>query len=319
VNSSWMRQLAAQWLPEEGDLRIRPMSGPHRPVYLVEASAKTFVLKDCGPVATARLGRRPFDAMVMAHVAEHGVSVPVPAATNSGQLWLTDNGRVFTLHPYLGASTPAVDATERLARWASAGAAIGALHQALATFPMEVVERESWREDLAGRVSPAAEVVTEALHGPSLARFRTAWDRVSRSVREALVELPEQTIHRDCHPGNVVAQRATVVGFVDCDHFCIGPRIFDLAYYAIHNIKFAADEPARREVLHGIRRLLDAYERVAGLNRRERVGVLPAMIGTTLMFAAAPRMAEDAFQREINAFHWLINNSGEIGTVCAPT
>jgi Ser/Thr protein kinase RdoA (MazF antagonist) len=51
------------------------------------------------------------------------------------------------------------------------------------------------------------------------------------SIAATLRGLPEQLIHRDCHPGNVLVDGTRVIGFIDCDHLCIGPRLFDVACF----------------------------------------------------------------------------------------
>src|SRR6185369_11375613 len=100
-----------------------------------------------------------------------------------------------------------------------------------------------------------------------------------RAIQAALQGLPEQLIHRDCHPGNILVDGTRVIGFIDCDHLCLAPRLFDLAYYVVHHIKWQTDNDAgTRRVLASVPRLLEGYRARASLPPAEAASLPHAML-----------------------------------------
>ena len=128
-------------------------------------------------------------------------------------------------------------------------------------------------------------------------------------LRESLTDLPEQMIHRDCHPANVLVEGRRVVGFIDCDHLSVGSPVLDIAYFLIHLIKWDAEDLTRRaEWLEELPVFLRGYVSRHPLSERER-NALPCMfICVLLMFAEHFRgQGEwDAVQVELTALSFVL-------------
>ena len=229
---------------------IEPLAGGQTPVYRVDtADGDAWVLKDRGTLEHARLLRLAFDAGVMRHLDEAGVAVPVLQPDRDGRLWVAEGGRAWTLARYLPAGGGRKTDGEHRRWWANVGRALATLHLALATYPVDDgVLDVTWREDLPSRLTAETEVAMEKLDGSELDRFRAAASAVLEPALSSLHGLPEQLIHRDAHPGNIVSDGPRVVGFVDCDHFCLAPPVFDLAYFAVHMVKWSVGDPEATEV-----------------------------------------------------------------------
>ena len=124
---------------------------------------------------------------------------------------------------------------------------------------------------------------------------------------EALSGLPEQLIHRDCHPGNVLVDGVRVVAFIDCDHICIASPVLDLATFAAQRVKRRTSEEDRHAWLRDLPRLLDGYRSRRGLSAPE-VSALPYMmmafhIMLSHWFMSTSRM--HCIQLDIDALSWI--------------
>src|SRR5439155_1987744 len=132
--------------------------------------------------------------------------------------------------------------------------------------------------------------------------------------------LSDQLIHRDCHLGNVVIDRTKVVGFVDCDHFCIATPILDLAYFFVQLAKWIVDDDdAIGEALRRFSLLLSGYDERRELSGRERAALPYAMLGVALNFAwwFKGRDALDDIGIEVRALDWMMDNLDRLVEVCA--
>ena len=112
-----------------------------------------------------------------------------------------------------------------------------------------------------------------------------------------------------------------VTGFVDCDHFCIGPRLFDLATYALHHMKWSPNDRATTEPwLRQLPRLLDGYRSRQSLSDRE-VRAFPHMMMTYHILLAHYFMegrAEMKYIRtEIESLCWIHDNFERIARAVA--
>lgn len=133
----------------------------------------------------------------------------------------------------------------------------------------------------------------------------------------AVDDLPEQLIHRDCHYGNILVDGARVLGFVDCDHFCIGPRIFDLAYLAANQIKAnLEDESETGHLVSLIPDLLNAYNQLRPPSDREVIALPYVMMAIPILFAWWFLTIErtDWIPLDLQALRWMILNKETIAS-----
>jgi Ser/Thr protein kinase RdoA (MazF antagonist) len=95
---------------------------------------------------------------------------------------------------------------------------------------------------LAGQVAGWISVLGAGLPAAESTVVQRVGQQRGVAMTTGLRGLPEQLIHRDCHPGNILVQGTRVISFIDWEDLCIGPRLFDLAYYAVHHLKWVTDD-----------------------------------------------------------------------------
>jgi Ser/Thr protein kinase RdoA (MazF antagonist) len=287
---------------------------PVTSIEAVQAGHTVFKVTTVGPTCTLKdisaspdLTRLAFTRSVLAHVARAGLRVPVPLLSRSAQPAVPFGGRFYLLSEYIEASTYPTDPGLQGELFFNTGQAIGRLHRALASYPDPEVSRQTWRENLAGQVPTWIADLGAELPAAQAGVVQRVGRERGAAIAAALLGLPEQLIHRDCHPGNVLVQGTRVVGFIDCDHLCIGPRVFDLAYYAVHHVKWVTDdEVATRRWLANLPHLLTGYRSVHPLLHQEAAALPAAMMAYHLLLAHWFLGVErhEAVALEVRALDW---------------
>jgi Ser/Thr protein kinase RdoA (MazF antagonist) len=253
-------------------------------VFRVTTVGPTFTLKDVTDAPD--LSRLEFTRAVLKHVARSSLQVPVPILSRSGQVAVSYWERIYLLAQFIEAGEYPSDPGQIPELFYQAGQAIARLHAALASYPDKEVSRQTWREDLAGNVGGWISSLATGLPEPQAALVKRVGLVRGAAIERALRGLPEQLIHRDCHPGNILVQGTRVVGFIDCDHLCIGPRLFDLASYAIHHLKWVTDyETATQRWLTSLPRLLNGYRSDHDLSPAEAAAFPHALMAYHLLLA----------------------------------
>src|SRR5262245_57094623 len=120
-------------------------------VFKITTTGPTFILKDIS--AAPNLTRLEFTRNVLTHVAGTGLPVPIPLLSRSAQSAVPSQGRFYLLSEFIEAGEHPKDPELIPELFYHTGQAIARLHQALASYPDEEVGRNTWREDLAGRVT----------------------------------------------------------------------------------------------------------------------------------------------------------------------
>ena len=240
-------------------------------VFRVQTAGQAMILKDVGAKSH---GRQHLELIqgVLDHLASRGVPVAIPIRSRSGLIAVQSSGRHFQLLEYIEAGGYPEDSELGGEVYRQVGAAIADLHEALASYE-DADLRKIRREDMARGVVASLSLLRENLFGHQAAIVGRVEQERGAEMARALSGLPEQLIHRDCHPGNVLVDGMRVVGFIDCDHFCIGPPSFDLATYAVNRVKWTRDESLRDAWLRDLPHLLEGYRARRGLSDRELNGV----------------------------------------------
>lgn len=275
-------------------------------VYQVKTAGPIFVLKDISHALN--LTRLTFTHNVLTHVARTGLRVPIPLLTRTAQFAVSALGQFYTLTEWIEAGVYPVEPALQPELFYHTGQAIATLHGALATYPDPEVSQQTWREELAEHVTGWLIALGAGLPEEQALVVKQVGLARGAAIESALRGLPEQLIHRDCHPGNVLVQGTRVTGFIDCDHLCIGPRVFDLAYYAVHHLKWVtADATATGRWLINLPHLLAGYGSRQPLSPAEVAAFPYAMMAYHLLlahwFMNLPRL--DAIDLEVRALDWL--------------
>jgi Ser/Thr protein kinase RdoA (MazF antagonist) len=278
-------------------------------VFRVTTAGPTFILKDISdkPVAPD-LNRLEFTRNVLMHVARAGLRVPIPLLSRSAQSVVPLKGRFYLLSECIEAGGYPRDPELQAELFYHTGQAIARLHQALASYPDKQVRSKTWREDLAGRVAEWISALSDGLPEPQAAVVMRVGRERAAAIEAALRGLREQLIHRDCHPGNILVQGTRVIGFIDCDHLCIGPRLFDLAYYAVHHLKWVTDDQAATQRwLSNLPHLLKGYRSQQSLSQDEAAALPHAMMAYHLLLSHWFMGLErpESIALEVRALDWI--------------
>lgn len=291
-------------------------------VFRVETdTGELLTLKNRGLIREAfRAATVEFQSKVMSHLEDSGVNVPSLLSMTNGSLWLEYAGEAWTLAKFLrgGVGPKAIDVMPELYR--NIGREIARMHQALAAYPAEGLEEVTWHEDLPLGIPRWASKLKTELSPDLAAEFAPLVDRLIPEMLPLVEGLPEQLIHRDCHFGNILVDGPKVLGFIDCDHFCIGPRIFDLAYLAANQMKAHLEDAAAISHLTSLLEdLLKGYHEVCPLKNTELIAFPHVMMSVPLLFAwwflTIGKL--EWIPRDLQALGWMSVNKEVLASACA--
>jgi Ser/Thr protein kinase RdoA (MazF antagonist) len=278
-------------------------------VFKITTPGQVFLLKDISDAPN--LSRLDFTRAVLSHVARSGLKVPVPILSRAAQSAVQSDGRHYLLSEFIQAGEYPSDPKRMAELFYQIGQAIAVLHKALAAYPDADVSRQTWRLDLAGKIPGWISALCAGLPERQSAVVRKVGLERGGSIEAALRGLPEQLIHRDCHPGNVLVDGTRVIGFIDCDHLCMGPRLFDLAYYAVHHLKWQTDDDAATSLwLANLPRLLQGYRAHRSLPQAEAAALPHAMMAYHLLLSHwfLGRRQMENIELELRALSWIHTN-----------
>jgi homoserine kinase type II len=163
----------------------------------------------------------PFFLGLMAHLAERGISCPLPVRARGGAQSFVLKGRSGAILTFLnGVSLRKPEAVH----CAAAGRALAELHRAGSDFTLRrpnALGPEGWRE-LAHATHARADAVERDLAGlidDALSELTANWPR----------ELPTGVIHADLFPDNVLFMQEKVSGLIDFYFACDDMYAYDLA------------------------------------------------------------------------------------------
>lgn len=280
-------------------------------ITLVDGSQ--FVLKQLGMGTEEAIRRLHFEHDVLHHVSQMGLSVAAPLLSKEGVPYVVDTDQVYRLSKWLP-NQPAEVCTseERVRLYQNYGAAIGRFHQALADYNDDEILSRTWQTDLHKRMlGEAVPVILAHLDRSHLLTFQALLAEIEPDMCEAFANLPLQPIIWDCHPGNVAVDGFEVSGFIDCDHISVAPRIFDLADFLVHLLKWSVGDEQKVAIwLTHYPQLLAGYETVTQLSRQERSALFYAMVGIPLIFMDffLQNDMHKLIKTEFDMFGWLVQH-----------
>jgi Ser/Thr protein kinase RdoA (MazF antagonist) len=282
---------------------------------VVTEDGARFMLKDRGDLDGWWWDRLPFEHDVTSHLDRCGVPVAVLLETRDGEPAAVVDGRACSLSPALRNHPTSLTRDESPTFYRNCGRAIARMHRALATYPADGLQEKTWRTDLHDRMlTTCIPYLREHLPEPMKSRLSRLIGSVESDMARAYRDLPEQLIFWDCHPGNTVRDGPEITGFVDCNHFAIAPRMFDVAHYILHLVKWDTDAPERTAVwLEDFPQLLHGYDEVEPLTPHEKAA-LPCLllVGPLLFMDGWLRNSDEVDPLELRAFEWLCGQREEI-------
>ncbi len=165
---------------------------------------------------------------------ELSFQVPAPVPTVSGDMFAIQSGTTVTLSPLLAGSPPHGDNLEQ-AR--AAGQALAELSNALADIPVGVFPRAkpfppqgdfaAWAGVV---IDPVNQMRDLSLNSAEKEQALALMEEMQASAPALYQSLPQQIIHRDYDPSNVLMDGSRVTGVLDFEFCGCDLRILDLAY-----------------------------------------------------------------------------------------
>ena len=191
------------------------------------------------------------------------------------------------------------------------GAAIARLHVALRGCDQIVSMPDMDLPGDIGRCSPMVRSIWPANQrppGPIL-------DELETGLANCFAKLPQQLLHRDAHPGNMLFQDGQLTGWIDFELMERGPRLFDLCYCSTSLLMNGLDDPTKRQAWSGlVRALVEGYDSVSPLTLVERGAIRMMQMAIEVVFIAwlAHNNYPAIAARNIEALAWLFGNPYEL-------
>jgi Ser/Thr protein kinase RdoA (MazF antagonist) len=311
MNTERISDIVAVW-----DVRVCGAVGEILPGVLFRFSSERgddLVLKEVGDIDDGVLNRLAFEYEVILHVHNSGLPVAVPLRDGRGRIAVPWEGHYYQLSPCLPNADGEVTGPGREQLFHNYGKTIAQMHLALAAFPHDKLEGRVERTVLESEVFDVGlPIITAYLSGRQEAGFRAMLADLEQAMRDAFRDLPEQLIHRDCHAENLLSWGSEVTGIVDWDHLMVGPRILDVAYFAVQAAKHdVRDAGKMAQWFRDLPLLVQGYASVSALSAEERAAIPYVMIAVPIFFAhwaISAAMDTDYIQQELDAATCLYDN-----------
>jgi Ser/Thr protein kinase RdoA (MazF antagonist) len=250
------------------------------------------------------------ESYLLSCLEKAGTPVAAPIPTVDGALYASSEGKIFCLYPKLpGFVIDEHYADDAKARARMFGEAIGTLHTSLMKCErlsgfqdMKLIEQiQDW-------AIPCVQKNREVVGGDIVER---TWREIEQEMVSLYNELPNQLIHRDINPANMLFEDGMLTGFVDFDMVVRGPRIFDVCYCGTSILVsgFPDLKKVERWPEH-FHSLMSGYEEVCPLNATEGHALYGTLVAIQLLFMAfsLDTQAEGAARCNANVLNWLSVN-----------
>jgi Ser/Thr protein kinase RdoA (MazF antagonist) len=200
------------------------------------------------------------------------------------------------------------------------GKAIGHLHNALASYDDSRLGERTWRQnafaDLQSQIEDFS-ILTE----PQRIAVKMLADQQGELWSSALLDLPEQLIHRDCYPENILVDHFSIVGFIDFDNLCIASPVYDMAYY-VTDLHWLTPLPEAGQVwLSHLPKFVNGYQEVRLLSQNELRAFPYFMMSMQLLFVYwyMGQQKHEIANAHLKALLWLHRNLAKIAQAVSGT
>ena len=254
------------------------------------------------------------ESSLLAGLSKAGAPVAVPVRTVDSKGYASNEGRIFCLYPKLSGEIITDHYTgNAITRAKAFGKAIGFLHTCFLTCDglsgyhdlklMEQIREWSIPCIREGRASIDAE------------SLETIWNDVESEFGPLYEQLPQQLIHRDPHPGNMLFDNGLLTGFVDFEMVVRGPRIFDVCYCGTSLLVSGFPDKEKMHIWPVLfRSLVKGYQDVCPLIPAETMALYGMLAAIELIFAAfsLETWAEGSARCNASILQWLSANRERI-------
>jgi homoserine kinase type II len=306
-----------------GPWRAEPLArGTNNTVQRIESPTGPYVLRVYSNTTdTARLR---FEREVLAHLTEARLpfALPTPLPTLDGAYFLaveTEHGKALaTLTPYIPGQPPDRDDLDQTT---AAGEALGRLTLAMARLDAPA-EGVSWRSsgDLARChplvPDPPAAFAETPLPSETRQRLISGYTWLIERMPGHYATLPQQLVHEDFDPGNVLMKGTHVTGVLDFEFCARDLRVMDLAvastWWPVRHYGTGAEWPIIAALARGYARHItltdDEIEALPTLFRLRAYTSLIHRLGRSRLGLSRLEDALDRAEAAINREDWVQRN-----------
>ncbi len=239
--------------------------------YMVDTTANRFILT----LYEKRVDETelPFFLSLLDHLADRGLPVPRAVRDRQGAQLQNVAGRpacLIEFLPGISVSTPTI------AQALATGRALGAMHNALADFPLNRINAlglQGWHQ-LAARCGDQLDLIEPGLRArvaDELVWLDAHWPR----------DLPTCVVHADLFPDNVLMRSDAVGGIIDFYFACTEIRAWDVA---VTHSAWSFDGEGRHFDAEIGDALIAGYDATFGLSDDERAAFAVLARGSCLRF-----------------------------------
>lgn len=266
---------------------------------------RCYILKEKPNVSQAE-----HEAELLSRLYEAGAPVAVPIRTVQAKPSAWHTGKIFCLYPKLpGESIAEHYAGDAIARARRLGYAIGFLHTCFLKCDeiggyktLQLIEQiQDWG-------MPCIRAHNAILEEESVEKI---WQEVEQELGAVYARLPEQLIHRDLHPANMLFDAGKLTGFVDFEMVVRGPRVFDLCYCGTSLLVSGFPDTEKMRTWPALFHvLLKGYQEVCQLTPVEFSALRGTLAAIELLFAAfsLENRAEAGARCNLSLLKWLSAN-----------
>jgi len=257
------------------------------------------------------------EGWLLGQLADRGLPVAPPIPTTAGALCAPEAGIRYALYRYLpGAALHAHYAPGAEHRARAFGRAIAQLHRGLLDItPVAGLPIMSLPLQLLGGVRSAVYAHASRSTAVDPTVLDATFGVLENELLPQYARLPQQLIHRDCHPGNMLFERNEVSGFIDFEIATWGIRIFDLAYCSTAMLSAAEEDSQRREDWVALLEALVAgYRDTQPLQPAELAHIWHVQLSIQLLFVSyfAGHEQLDLADANYRTLQWLLTRRDAI-------
>ncbi len=295
---------AAHW--DIGEVRSTDQLGTAGRVHTIITQRNRYVLKEQDdPEKVDR------EAALLSRLRRHLPTAP-PMVTRDGRHCAPHGDTFYVLYPFLQGDRLDHQRDVLVEGATFVGEAIGRLHGALRDIELAGYPTMNLVNDVVVR---SRHIIAQNRKHLDCGFAMAALTHFERHMTAASPLLPQQIIHRDMHPGNILIRDDHLSGIVDFELSVRGARLFDPCYLATSILVDVFDEEEKRlQWPEFLVELLRSYGRRNRLTTHEITSVIGILNAIQLIFMAFSCTIDDihAAKRNERILKWLYAEQGRI-------
>jgi Ser/Thr protein kinase RdoA (MazF antagonist) len=304
-----MNNLLKDW--DIGNVRsVEPISSYWGKTSLVtSAEGKYFILKE-----KQSLKQTEIEFNLLSSLSNVKAPVAVPISTVNGERYVSSEGKIYCLYPKLpGKVIEDHYASNAAGRAKSFGKAIAFLHSCfMKCEDISGIQELKLIEQIEEWAIPCIRKNDDVIDGYMVEK---AWKGFEHGIVRLDKNLPNQLIHRDLNPANLLFENGKLTGFVDFDMVVKGPRIFDVCYCGTSILVSGFPDSAKVEKWPDLfRAMVRGYHDLCPLTSPEVQSLHGTLAAIELLFMAfsLETHADGAAKCNASVLDWLVKNKERI-------